>query len=173
MKAMSFPKIVIALALLICSYYVRAQSDSDSTQLPPRNWDIVPMISSSPEMGLLLGINPIFSFTINPSDSLLRHSFVSAELFGTFKKQFGASGQGSLLFRQNNYQLNFSLNATLNQWRYYGVGNEIDLEQYDTYRFRAYLPILSCCERLCPTLIWGWGIGTIISTSLTGKTMNC
>ena len=153
MKAISILKIVTVFALLACSYYISAQADS--TRL--RNWDIIPLISSSPEMGLLLGVNPVFSFTTNASDSTLQRSFISAELFGTFRRQFGVSSRGNLLFDSNRYQLEFGLNATLNQWRYYGIGNEIDLDQYDTYRFRSLSTDVVLLRRVIPKIYAGLG----------------
>ncbi|MEO0333865.1 MAG: BamA/TamA family outer membrane protein, partial [Bacteroidota bacterium] len=148
-------KIVTILVLLVCSYYVGAQSDS--TQRPPRNWDIIPMISSSPEVGLLLGAKPVFSFKTNSSDSLLRLSFLSTELFGTLERQFGVSGKGAFFFFQNNYEIEAALNAMLNQWRYYGIGNEIDLEQFDTYRFRALSTDVVLLRKIVADVYFGLG----------------
>ena len=124
--------IIFFLSLSVCSF-----AQPDSTGNRQRKWQIIPMISNSPELGLLLGVNPVKTFKINRADSVLRPSFLSPQLFGTFKRQFGIEIPGNLFFSQNKYVLDFRLSATSSRWRYYGIGNEVDLDQYDTYRFKA------------------------------------
>ncbi len=143
------------IIFLCLSLYAPAQTDSTTSQ--QRNWDIVPMISGSPEFGLLLGVNPIFTFKTNPADTVLRTSFFGPQLFGTFKKQFGIQIPGNLFFQQNRYALDFMINGANSRWRYYGIGNEIDLEEYDSYRFRGLTVDLVLLRRLFSSFYAGAG----------------
>ena len=133
-------------------------AQQDSTDLRNENWDIFPMISSSPETGLLLGANPVLTFKTGSSyDSLLQPSFLNAQLFGTFKKQFGIMTQGNLFFLENKYIAEFTLSGTINVWRYYGIGNEIDIEQYDSYDFRAFSGNVVLLRQVIPKIYAGVG----------------
>ena len=148
-------KTKLVLACLFLSIYCFGQQDSSG--LENTRWQIIPMISSSPETGLLLGANPIRTFKTNPSDSLVRPSFLSAQLFGTFKKQFGLTTQGNLFFQQNTYILEFTISGLINVWRYYGIGTEVDLEQYDSYDFRAITGDVILFRQVIPKIYLGAG----------------
>ena len=155
MRAIFFHRMLTTLILITWSYNVGAQSDS--VKHPPQNWDLIPMIKSSPEVGLLIGVKPVFSFKTNPTDSLLSPSFLSTELFGSLRRQFGVSGKGAFFFNQNLYKIEAELNATLDQWRYYGIGNEIDLEEYDTYRFQALSSNIVLLRKMVAHVYFGLG----------------
>ena len=128
-----FIKIIYTTILLGFSFCIYAQTDSTKHY----NWDIIPLISVSPEVGLLLGVNPIFNFKTTPEDTLLRSSFLSPQVFGTFREQYGIQIPGNLFFKQNDYSLDLMISGVNSEWRYYGTGNNVDLDKYDRYRFRA------------------------------------
>ena len=148
-------KITVAIVFSCISFYSIAQEDS--TTVRQRNWDIIPMISNSPEMGLLLGLNPVISFRTNRSDTLLRPSFLSTQLFGTFKKQFGIETRGNMFFNQNKYILDFAISATSSRWRYYGIGVDVDLDEYDSYRFKAVTANIVLLKKVVSNLYLGGG----------------
>lgn len=150
---LSKTKLVLAwLFLSLCCY-----GQQDSSGLEETKWQIIPMISSSPETGLLLGANPVRTFKTSASDSLLRPSFLSTQLFGTFKKQFGLTAQGNLFFQQNTYLLEFTVSGLISVWRYYGIGDGIDLEQHDNYDFRAFTGDAILFRQVIPKIYLGAG----------------
>ena len=150
--------IIFFISLSVCAF-----AQPDSTGNRQRKWQIIPMISNSPELGLLLGVNPVKTFKINRADSVLRPSFLSPQLFGTFKKQFGIEIPGNLFFSQNKYVLDFRLSATSSRWRYYGIGNEVDLDQYDTYRFRALAADIILLRKVVAHMYLGGGVPVQLS----------
>jgi outer membrane protein assembly factor BamA len=150
-------KTIALLAIVCAGVYVSALAQSDSEANGKPEWDLVPLISTSPETSLMLGVNPVFTFRLNRSDTSSPRSFLSTQAFGTLKRQFGVQVRGNFFWGQNKYVAEVGADAARSVWRYYGIGNGIDLKRYDTYRFGALYADAIFLRKLAAALYAGVG----------------
>lgn len=102
---------------------------------------ILPAFFSSPETSVGLGAAGMYYFQTE-KDSTIKTSNVQVILIYTFRNQLITELPFTFFFDKNNYWLNGGFFYYIYPFRYYGQGNDIDLEIFDNYDatyFRAEL----------------------------------
>ena len=94
---------------------------------------VVPVAYYSPETRLAAGLGGYYIFRFNKEDSLTRPSNINLAAIFTQNRQLIFQLPFQLAFQQNKYLLNGEVGYYKFPFEFYGIGNDIDLDQSETY----------------------------------------
>lgn len=94
---------------------------------------VVPVAYYSPETRIAGGIGGYYYFKFNKEDTLTRASSINLAAIITQNRQLIFQLPMQLAFKQNKYLLNGEVGYFKFPFRFYGIGNEINLDEFETY----------------------------------------
>ena len=101
-------------------------------QMAEKGFLIIPVAFYSPETRIGVGIGGYYYFRLK-KDSVTRPSSINLAAIYTQNRQAIFQMPVELAFDQNNYILNIDPTLTRYPYRFYGIGNEVDLDSSELY----------------------------------------
>lgn len=129
--------VAIIAFLLIISFPSFSQKEKKKENILQRMLNkglvAVPVAYYSPETRIAAGIGGYYYFRFNKEDTLTRPSSINLAAIATQNRQLIFQLPVQLAFKQNKYLLNGEVGYFKFPFQFYGVGNDIDLDQFETY----------------------------------------
>ncbi|MGB0525000.1 MAG: BamA/TamA family outer membrane protein [Flammeovirgaceae bacterium] len=130
-------KTMLVLLLWSISVQVVGQTEKPRKNIIQRMFEkgivLVPVAYYSPETRLAGGLGGFYYFRFNKEDTLTRPSNINLAAIITQNRQLILQLPMQLAFQQNTYLFNGEVGYFKFPFRFYGTGNAIDLDQFETY----------------------------------------